>query len=73
MPIAVQRLLEQALELSPADRATLADMLLAGLESTDPRIDALRLRDARERLAAYEADEPETIPVEDFFAETDEP
>lgn len=73
MPVAAQSLLEQALKLSPSDRAMLADRLLASLEPTDPDIDALRTKDARERLAAYEAGELEAIPIEDLFMETDEP
>ncbi len=73
MPVALQSLLEQALALSPADRALVANELLASLVPTDPKIDALRIKDAHDRLAAYEAGELAAIPVEDLFTETDEP
>lgn len=69
MPTVVRSLLEQALELSPTDRAMLADMLLASLEPTDPKRDEFWAREAEARIAAVEAGEMETFSAEEVFAE----
>lgn len=59
--------LEQALTLSPKDRATVAEKLLASLDQPDPAIDALWAEEIEDRIDAYEARELEAIPVEDVL------
>ncbi len=60
-------ILEQALALSPKDRATLIEKLLASLDQPDPTVDALWAKEAEDRISAYEAGELETIPAESVF------
>jgi hypothetical protein len=43
----------QARELSPADRTALVEEVLDSLDSTDPAIDHLWIREAKDRLEAY--------------------
>lgn len=57
--------LEQALTLSPRDRASVAEKLLASLDRPGPAIDALWAEGIEDRADAYEAGELEAIPVED--------
>ncbi len=65
-------LMEQALALSPPERAALADALLESLEPSDPEIDRAWLRVAQDRIAAYEAGQTEAIPVEEAMKEFDD-
>jgi hypothetical protein len=44
---------EQARELSPADRIALVEEVLDSLDSADPAIDDLWIREAKDRLMAY--------------------
>ncbi len=69
MSVAVQSLLEQALALSPADRALVAETLLSSLAPSDPRADELWAKEAEDRIAAVRVGELETIPAEAVFAE----
>lgn len=60
-------ILKQALVLSPKDRATLVERLLASLDQPDPAVDALWAEEAEERINAYEAGELATTPAEVVF------
>lgn len=62
MPTNVKELLVEALSLSAIERAALADELLASLDRPDARIDALWVKEAEARLAAFEAGEDEGDP-----------
>ena len=46
-------LIEQARALPPQDRIALVEDVLDSLDRTDPDVDQLWAREARERLAAY--------------------
>ncbi len=60
-------ILEQALALSPKDRAALVEELLASLDQPDPTVDALWAKEVEDRINAYEAGELEAIPAETVF------
>ena len=63
-----QILLEQARRLSPAERAQLADELLATLDQPDAKITAQWAEEAERRLSAYERGEIQAIDAEEVFA-----
>jgi putative addiction module component (TIGR02574 family) len=73
MPETAKRILDEALALPAAERATLVEELLASLDRTDPTIDALWAQVAERRLAAFEAGEMETFPADEVFAEFEGP
>lgn len=62
-----EAILEQALLLSPRDRAILAEKLLASLDRPDPAIDALWAEEVENRINAYEAGELKAIPAEEVI------
>ncbi|MFO1351282.1 MAG: addiction module protein [Gammaproteobacteria bacterium] len=62
-----EAILEQALSLSPKDRVSLVEKLLASLDQPDPAIDALWATEADARITAYEAGEIDAIPAEQVF------
>jgi putative addiction module component (TIGR02574 family) len=62
-----EAILEQALLLSPKDRATLVEKLLASLDQPDLAVDALWAKEAEDRISAYEAGELKAIPAEEVF------
>jgi putative addiction module component (TIGR02574 family) len=64
-----QRLLQEALSLSPTDRALLIDALVSTLDQADPSIDQLWAQEAENRLNAYQAGELEVIASEVVFEE----
>ena len=59
----VKKLTEQAVQLSPLERARLVEGILASLDKPDPEIDQAWAAEAVDRLAAYERGE---IPAVDF-------
>jgi putative addiction module component (TIGR02574 family) len=62
-----EAIFEQALTLSPKDRAALVEKLLASLDQPDPAIDELWVKEAEDRIKAYEAGELEAVSAEDVF------
>ena len=62
-----EAILEQALALSPKDRAALVEELLASLDQPDPTVDALWAKEVEDRINAYEAGELEAIPAKAVF------
>ena len=68
----VAEVLEDALQLSPLDRATVVERLLSSLDHPDPRIDALWASEAEDRIAAYEAGTMEAFAAEDVLAELEQ-
>ena len=64
-----EKLLREALQLTPVDRAALVDELLSSLDQPDERVDALWAQEAEERLRAYRAGELKTIAAADVFTE----
>lgn len=57
------------MQLSSLDRAALVEGLIASLDKPDPALDALWLKEAEDRIAAYQAGELAAIDVEEAFAE----
>jgi putative addiction module component (TIGR02574 family) len=73
MPVECRQIREDALRLSAAERAVLAEALLESLDQSDPRIDELWVKEAKRRLSAFDAGETEAIPAEEVFREFDLP
>ncbi|MGH9434687.1 MAG: addiction module protein [Terriglobia bacterium] len=69
MSVPAEKLLNQAMRLSVLDRAALIEGLITSLDKPDPALDALWLREAESRLAAYHAGELEAIDAEEVFTE----
>jgi len=66
------RVLEEALALSPEERAELAERLWSSIESAtedQERIDRLWAEEVEARLDAYDRGEMEAIPAEQAIAE----
>ena len=69
MSASSEQILQQALALSPQDRAEIVDRLLASFQSPpDPRLDELWAREAEDRLDAYDRGEMGAVPAEEVFA-----
>lgn len=68
MSQSAKAILHQALELPSNDRAALVEGLIASLDKPDPALDALWLKEAEDRLAAYRAGELGAIDAEQVFA-----
>lgn len=64
-----QKLLRQAMGLPAIEQAALVEGLVESLDKPDPALDALWLKEAENRIAAYRAGELEAVDVEDAFAE----
>ena len=62
-------ILHQALELPSNDRAALVEGLIASLDKPDPTLDAMWLKEAEDRLAAYRAGELGAVDAERVFAD----
>ncbi len=69
MTTSPKSLLQQALRMSPNERAALVETLLLSLDKPDPEIDALWLKEAEDRLAAYHSGELGAVDAEQVFAE----
>ncbi len=61
--------LDQALRLSPNDRAALVESLISSLDRPDPTLDDEWLKEAEDRLAAYHSGELAAVDAEQVFAE----
>jgi len=73
MATSPKSLLQQALRMPPNDRAALVETLLLSLDISldkpDPEIDALWLKEAEDRLAAYHSGELGAVDAEQVFTE----
>jgi putative addiction module component (TIGR02574 family) len=63
-----KQLFDQALSLPLADRAALAEQLLASLDRPDPQIDELIAIEAERRIDAYDNGEMGSIPADEIFS-----
>ena len=61
-------ILNQALELSPTERADVAERLLFSLDSPDSKIDELWAKEADNRVEAYKNGSLESVSADDVFA-----
>ena len=68
MTDAAKNLSSQARKLSPAERLELVDDLLASLNEGDPKLDALWVKEAEDRLAAFRRGEIKAIPLQEVLA-----
>jgi len=68
MSNAANIILDQALELSPSERADVAEKLLFSLDSPDSEMDKLWAKEADNRVEEYEKGNLETISAEEVFA-----
>lgn len=64
-----EKLLHQAMRLPASERAALVESLVESLDKPDPALDALWLKEAESRIAAYRAGELEAVDAEQAFAE----
>lgn len=62
-------ILHQALGLPSNDRAALVEGLIASLDKPDPELDAMWLKEAEDRLAAYHTGELSAVDAEQVFAD----
>jgi putative addiction module component (TIGR02574 family) len=69
MAASTETLLRQALELPANDRVALIERLILSLDQPDPAIDALWLKEAESRLAAYRSGELDAVDADQVFAE----
>jgi putative addiction module component (TIGR02574 family) len=69
MSASAETLLRQALQLPPIDRAALVESLIISLDKPDSELDAIWLKEAESRMAAYRAGEIEAIDADEVFAE----
>jgi putative addiction module component (TIGR02574 family) len=64
-----EQILQQALALSPKDRAEIVERLLASFQAPpDPHLDELWAREAEDRLEAYDRGELGAVPAEEVSA-----
>lgn len=69
MTTSTREMLQEALRLSPIDRAALIEGLIASLDKPDASLDARWLKEAEDRMAAYRSGELAAIDAETVFAE----
>ena len=72
MKNAFKSLASQVLELSPAERAKLAEQLLCSLEQGDTKMDAMWADEAEVRIDAFERGEIEAVSINDVFEKYDQ-
>lgn len=62
-----ERIVKQALELAPVERADLVDRLISSLDIPDHTIDDVWRREIGRRMEAYRAEKMETASVEEVL------
>ena len=62
-----KKFLEEALTLSPADKAELVDCILASLDASDKEIDQLWMGEVENRIDGYERGEIKTLKIEEVL------
>ena len=60
-------LLDQALELTPKQRAAVAERLLESLDRPDPEMDAIWAKESERRIDAYDNGEMEVRSLKEVF------
>lgn len=60
-------LIDQALELTAAERAIVAEQILLSLDQPDAEIDAIWVAETEARLDAYEKGQLESVPANDVL------
>ena len=72
MSASARSILNQALKLPANDRAALVETLILSLDKPDPALDAEWLREAEDRLLAYQSGELTAVDADDVFLELGE-
>ena len=62
-----KKILEEALSLSPVDKAELVDCLLASLDASDKETDQLWMEEVENRINAYERGEIQSLKIEEVL------
>lgn len=68
MPISSETVLHEALQLPSAERAKLVEELVISLNQSDPNLDALWLKEAKDRVSAYKSGKLDAVDAEEVFA-----
>lgn len=69
MAASAKSILDQALKLPANDRAALVENLILSLDRPDSSLDAQWLKEAEDRLAAYQSGELGAVDIEQVFSE----
>lgn len=70
MAATLEQVVHEALQLTPTQRAELADILVESLESTPPdEVQKLWIEEATRRLAEIRSGKAKTIPADDVLVE----
>lgn len=69
MTALAKSILDQALKLPAIDRAALVENLILSLDKPDPSLDAQWLKEAEDRLAAYQSGELAAVDAKQVFSE----
>ena len=72
MRTSAKTVMDQALRLPVNDRAALVDTLILSLDKPDPALDAEWLKEAEDRLSAYQSGELAAVDADDVFRELGE-
>jgi putative addiction module component (TIGR02574 family) len=72
MSTSAKTVMDQALKLPANDRAALVETLILSLDKPDPALDAEWLREAEDRLAAYQSGELAAVDADEVFRELGE-
>lgn len=73
MSVAPEKILEEALRLSSAERAVIVEGLLSSLDKPDPEIDQLWAEEAETRIDAAERGEMESVSEQELFSKYEKP
>ena len=67
-----EKIIQEALNLPPQERAAVLERLLETFhQPPDPELDRLWAQEAEDRIDAYERGELESVPAEEVFARID--
>lgn len=73
MTTSTESVLQAALRLTAEERAALVDGLIESLDQPDPNIDALWLKEAQDRMAAYRSGELGAVDAKKVFSDLGQP
>ncbi len=64
-----ERLIAEATQLAPTERAKVIEALLSSLDQPDPALDAMWAKEAEDRLDAYDRGEIQASDSDEVFTE----
>lgn len=68
MTIETEKILKEALELPPKERAYLTDHLISSLDQPDENIDSLWQKEVEDRIDAYHAGEIKAVTLDEVLS-----